>query len=69
MCAVARPVALARSASVCSASGSAFTQSAGGRSLALGASWPAIQSVILSRAGYLPVKSAARVGEHTVHAE
>lgn len=40
-----------------------------GRSFALGASWPAIQSVILSRAGYLPVISAARVGEHTVHAE
>lgn len=40
-----------------------------GRSFALGASWPAIQSVILSRAGYLPVNSAARVGEHTVHAE
>ena len=69
MWAVAWPEALARSARVCSPSGNAFTQSDGGRSFALGASWPAIQSVILSRAGYLPVISAARVGEHTVHAE
>ena len=30
--------------------------------------WPAIQSVRCRRAGYWPVSSAARVGEHTVQA-
>ena len=40
----------------------------GGESLALGEAWPAIQSVRWSRAGDLPVRRAARVGEQTVQA-
>jgi hydroxyacylglutathione hydrolase len=37
-------------------------------SFALGRTCPAIQSVMCRRAGYLPVKTAARVGEQTVQA-
>ena len=56
------------SAIVFSSSGRYLVQS-GTSSFGLSGISPGIQSVMCSRAGYLPVIRAARVGEQTVQAE
>ena len=51
-----------------SSSGKYFVQS-GTSNFGFSGGNPGIQSVTRRRAGYFPVNSAARVGEHTVQAE
>ena len=49
--------------------GGRYLVQSGTSSFGLSGIWPGIQSVMCSRAGYLPVSRAARVGEQTVQAE
>jgi hypothetical protein len=62
------PAARKASAIVGSSRGRCLVQS-GTRSLGLTGIMPGIQSVTWRRAGYLPVRMQARVGEQTVQAE
>ncbi len=68
MLAVAYPAALSVRARL-GISGASRSVQSGTASLAKGRLWPAIQSVMRSRAGYWPVMRQARDGEQTVQAE
>ena len=68
MLAEAKPAGLSSRARFVVSSGRCIVQS-GTLSFAKGRTCPAIQSVMCNRAGYCPVRIAARVGEQTVQAE